>query len=277
VLKLYDLRIYWRESRTPIDFLRLLRVRLSQSKIGLLVCPRPIVVDIDLQSLGRSVRLRSHTTDISVLGELLCGHAYEVAAGAVSLSSGQIVDLGANTGLAARWFLERFPTARIVSVEPERENLSVLRYNLASYGSRADVIGAAVGGHERRASLRTSRGEFGFSLVEPSAGDDDVTVVTMTTVLADVGGNIDFLKCDIEGAEEELFDKCADWVTRVRLASVECHGSFTQTRLIEMLQKNGVSAEVVHSDSTPQFGVETVLFRVRKLGETEIEVRASSE
>ena len=133
-------------------FARLMRVRLSQSKIGPLVCPRPIVVQVALRSLGPGVMLRSHTTDISVLGEILVSRNYEVAAIAAG-NAKTIVDLGANTGLAARWLLERFPQARIVCVEPESGNLAVLMHNLAPYGDRARVIGACVGGHERRVAL----------------------------------------------------------------------------------------------------------------------------
>ncbi len=50
---------YYREAESPGDFWRVMRVRLSQSKLGSLVCPRPIMVDVSLRSLGRGVRLRA--------------------------------------------------------------------------------------------------------------------------------------------------------------------------------------------------------------------------
>jgi hypothetical protein len=42
-------RGYWHGSRRLSDFSRVMRVRLRQSKIGPLVSPRPIVVDVDLE------------------------------------------------------------------------------------------------------------------------------------------------------------------------------------------------------------------------------------
>jgi FkbM family methyltransferase len=241
-----------------------LQVRLSQSKVGPLVCPQPLTVDVDLVSLGPDVRLRSHTTDISVLGEVVVGGAYGVLAAAATDEPRTIVDLGSNTGLAARWLLERFPRARLVSVEPEEGNLAVLRHNLAPYEDRARVIGAAIGGHERRVALTTTSGEFGFTMsdIDSDDGAGNADVVVMESVLADLPWSIDLLKCDIEGAERELFESCADWLPRVRLASVECHGAFTQKDLVALMRANGVDAEILMSESTPQFGCETVVFRV---------------
>lgn len=260
--------MYWRESRGFGDFARLLRVRLSQSKVGPLVCPRPITVDVDLLSLGRDVRLRSHTTDISVLGELLSGGAYRPVAMAVEGEPSVIVDLGANTGLAARWFLERFPATRVVCVEPDPGNVAMLRDNVAGYGGRATVIAAAVGGRARRAGLNSSRGEWGSKITEPVESTDDriVDVVTMETVLAAVPNTIDLLKCDIEGAEQELFESCASWIPRIRLAAVECHHPYRENDLLDTIRLNGAEVDVLVSESTPQFGCDSVVFRVRPQG-----------
>jgi FkbM family methyltransferase len=242
-----------------------MRVRLSQSKVGPLVCPRRITIDADLHSLGRGVRLRSHTSDISVLGEVLLAGSYIPAAAALDDATATIVDLGANTGLVARWLLERFPNARIVSVEPEPGNLAVLRHNLTPYDSRAVVVGACVGARERRVALETTHGEFAFEMKEVTgaaeAGDADV--VTMSTVLDALGSRcVDFLKCDIEGAERELFSSCGEWAPLVRVMSVECHGAFTARDLINALHAHAVKHQILHVEPTPQFGCEGVILRV---------------
>src|SRR5687768_13323103 len=98
---------YARETQSLPDFVQLMRVRLSQSRLGPLVCRRPTSMEIDLAHLGSRVRLRTHTTDIAVLGEVLVGGSYEPLAAAAAGPVATIVDLGANTGLAARWLLER--------------------------------------------------------------------------------------------------------------------------------------------------------------------------
>lgn len=81
-----------------------MRVRLSQSRVGPLVTPRPIVTTVRLKGLG-PVRLRSHTTDISVLSELLVGD--EISALPEMPDARTVIELGANIGLSYRWLRSR--------------------------------------------------------------------------------------------------------------------------------------------------------------------------
>src|SRR5947208_11589746 len=118
-----EVRMYLREARSPLDFARLLRIRLSQSKVGPVVCRDPVTVRVATRTLGRAVVLRSHTTDISVFGEITNGHAYEPLIRTVDGAVKSVVDLGANTGLAARFLLERFRDAMLVAVEPDPGNV----------------------------------------------------------------------------------------------------------------------------------------------------------
>ncbi|MBE2320237.1 FkbM family methyltransferase [Solirubrobacter sp. CPCC 204708] len=249
---------YGREARTPRDFWRVLRVRLSQSKLGPVVCRRPIAVDVNLRSLGR-VRLRSHTSDVVVLGELIEGGSYEPLAAAAGEPVRTIVDLGANTGLAARWLLGRFPGARIAAVEPEDGNLSVLRRNLEPIGSAAHVVGACIGATPRRVVMVGAR-EDGFRMSDDSDGTTDV--VTMEHVLETLEADrVDLLKVDIEGAEEELFDHCGGWIHRVGVVSVECHHPFTADSLLERLERHGAQPEALSIERTP-LGYDMALVRI---------------
>ena len=188
----------------------------------------------------------------------MVARSYEIAANAVG-DAKRIVDLGANTGIAARWFLERFPNATIVSVEPERGNAAVLRHNLSSYADRAHMIDACIGARPRRVTMAGTPGnEFGFTMTEVPGGDTEV--VTMESVLQLFGGDrIDLLKCDIEGAERELFESSATWLSKVDVLAVECHGEFTARRLVGALEANGVTGRQIMFESTPQFGCEQIV------------------
>jgi FkbM family methyltransferase len=173
-----------------------------------------------------------------------------------------IVDLGANTGLAARWLLERLPHARVVSVEPEPGNAALLRRNLEKYANRARVIEACIGGWERRVALIGSVGnEFGYAMVEEQNGSIDV--VTMNRVLDELASDqIDLLKCDIEGAEQELFENGSEWLAKIHIMHVECHGKFTAQRLLDTLAEKGVTTRELEFESTPQFGCEQIVLSV---------------
>jgi FkbM family methyltransferase len=252
---------YARETRTPADFVWLMRIRLSQSKVGWLVCPRPIARDIDLPRFGGPVRLRSHTTDISVLSEVLVCHAYDSVPAHTGEDVASVVDLGANIGLTARWMAARWPESSIVCVEPEPGNAAVLRRNVGPLNGSVRVVEACVGAEERRVGLATTTGEHGFAMTD---GDADLTVdvVTMDRVLGGLpDGEIDILKCDIEGAERELFEHCRPWINRVKVAVVECHNGFRGADLIAMLEANGGRFDVLHNEIDPGYGLETVTLR----------------
>src|SRR5436190_19536395 len=68
-----------------------------------------------------------------------------------------IVDAGANIGIAALAFATQFPDARIVAVEPDPQNVEMLRRNL---GGRPNciVVEAAIGAERGFVSLRNDEG-----------------------------------------------------------------------------------------------------------------------
>ena len=252
-----ELSVYRSECRRPRDLARLMRVRLSQSRVGRWVTPRPIVVEVDLRTLGPAVRLRSHSSDISVLNELLLGGSYEPLPGATATAP-TVVDLGANIGLSFRWLRARYPRARFLCVEPESGNLEVLHANVRALDGEARIVAACVGGRERRVNLAGGRGDWGFRMAEasPDAGPGAVAVTTMDALLADAGiERIGVLKCDIEGAERELFENCSSWIGRVDAMSVECHAdSISAEGLLAAVAANGGRFEVSHRERNPHLG-----------------------
>jgi FkbM family methyltransferase len=245
------------------DFLRLMRIRLSLSKVGGLACPHPIVAEVRLASLGGTIRLRSHTSDVSVLKELLLGGTYDATSRYAERRIRTIVDLGANTGLAARWLLNRHPGATIVCVEPEPKNAAMLRSNVKGTTRGAQVVEACVGARERRVRLTSSIGAWGYAMKELNEGEENgVEVVTLERVLEETGvQQVDLLKCDIEGAEREVFAACAPWIDRVRLAVVECHDGFNGDALLALIGANGARFEIVNRERDDVTAHEVVTLR----------------
>lgn len=256
-----ELHVYWRECVRLRDFVRLMRVRLSQSRVGRWVAPRSIIADVDLRTLGPSVRLRSHTSDISVLKELLMGGSYEPLPDAAAVDT--VVDLGANIGLSFRWLRARYPGARFLCVEPDPGNLDVLRANVRALDERAEIVAACVGGHERKVKLVSGRGEWGFRMTDVQdhrAHTEEIDVRTMDALLAEAGiDRIGVLKCDIEGAESEVFEDCRSWIGRVDAMSVECHADSMSTEaLLAALSASGAQFAVRHLERNPDLGFDIV-------------------
>jgi len=245
-----------------------MRVRLSQSKVGRWVTPRPITVDVNLRTLGPSVRLRSHTTDISVLKEILVGDSYTPLPADRNVKS--VVDLGANIGLSFRWLRTRYPGAQFVCVEPDPGNLEILRANVRAVDPSASIHAACVGGHEREVHLVSGDGEWGFRMTDdPSAAGAHHTagipVTTMEAILGDAGiDRVGVLKCDIEGAEAEVFADCRSWIGRVDAMSVECHSdTMTTDALLSAVAQNGGRFDVTHLEANPHLGFDIVTLQRR--------------
>ena len=137
-----------------------------------------------------------------------------------------ILDVGANVGffsLCARSF---YPTAKIHAYEPNPRIFPFLEQNV----SKCDVtlFQEALGAKSGR-NLATTQ----------SVPDGPISQTSLASVLSRIGGHVDLLKLDCEGAEWDLFEasECWDAVGALRM---EYHllGSHTikelQVRLSEL-------------------------------------------
>ncbi len=144
-----------------------------------------------------------------------------------------VLDLGANVGFSAAYFLSIFPNARILAVEPDEGNLAICKANLSPYGDRVVLLHGAV--WSRPATLGVVKGTFGdgrewaTQVVElvneerPSIGVQAWDVGSLIDMSG--GGSVDLLKVDIERAELSVFGESAgSWLHRVRNICIELHG-----------------------------------------------------
>jgi FkbM family methyltransferase len=135
-----------------------------------------------------------------------------------------IVDGGANIGLATLGFAHDFPDARVVAVEPDNDNMRVVRQNIAPLGDRVVPVQAAVAstsGHSR--VIGYERGSAGL-MTEMCAPDAKgaIPAWSIEDLVAMVpGGSPWIVKLDIEGAQREVFSANTEWVTRTDLIILE--------------------------------------------------------
>ena len=138
-----------------------------------------------------------------------------------------ILDLGANVGFASAYFASRYPSARILAVEPDPENCELCRENLMPYGDRVKVLQGAVWPYLAWLNLSYEAGDGWATQVkladsEMTASVEGRDVGTLLDI-ADVE-TADLLKIDIEGSEAEVFaSNTESWLPRVRHICIELH------------------------------------------------------
>lgn len=188
--------------------------------------------------LGSGPYLRLRTTDW-VLVEIFSG-AYEVDLSPLG-DVKEILDLGANVGLASIYLAGRLPDARFTCVEPSPDNFRLLRENLRRNLPEARAVNAAVvakgGAYSLEESTIPAEGR-----VVPGTGREGVPVqaLTIPDILAAVGlDSVDLLKVDIEGGEVDLFAAADAWSDRVGALIAEVHEPLTVAEAESRLAEHG--------------------------------------
>jgi FkbM family methyltransferase len=171
---------------------------------------------------------RPHTSDWAVFGQIFLMREYACLTDLPHV--GLVLDCGANVGFSAAYFLTRFPTCRVMAVEPDPANFAVLERNLAPYGNRATAIRAGVWSHPTRLTMSEvpyRDGRDWARQVRECRPDEPggLPAVDIPTLLAESGAErISLLKLDIEGAEAVVFaDPTAPWLDKVDTLVIELH------------------------------------------------------
>ncbi|MEM4188509.1 MAG: FkbM family methyltransferase [Candidatus Hadarchaeum sp.] len=182
-----------------------------------------------IKIFGQPFYLRLGGADPKVLVEVFLRGIYQIPLR--NKENLTIVDAGAHIGVAAVFFANRFMPVRIISIEPTPQNTWLLELNTRFY-SCIHLIGAAL--WWRSGLLQVAdhgSGSSGFRVGEAANGRANVRVpaVTVDDILEEFDlERIDLLKCDIEGAEREVFEHADSWIHRVDVVAVEVHDRFKQ-------------------------------------------------
>lgn len=175
------------------------------------------IYTFSFHSLQHPVSLRPRTSDFSVFRQIFMNDEYGID---FQPPPRTIIDAGANIGLASVYFVNRFPSTKVVAIEPEPDNLRIATMNVASYSNIRLVAGAL---WNERTTLTIQPGADKWSTqVKPEAGT--VKAMTVPDIMLEFGFDvIDLLKIDIEGAEMDLFKGDCSWLKKVRVLVIELH------------------------------------------------------
>jgi FkbM family methyltransferase len=183
-------------------------------------------------------KMRNNTTDYKVFSQVaLNGEYFPIVNKVKNTLSGRtdinIVDLGANIGISSLFFHQHFPDAKIISIEPEISNYSILldHIRINDLMSKIIPINKAIWDKddylEVDDTLRERR-EWGIVYKERSQQSqiDCIEAITMETLKKENKiKDISLLKIDIEGAERMLehIDIAKSFFKDVYCFAIEIH------------------------------------------------------
>lgn len=147
-----------------------------------------------------------------------------------------IIDCGANIGMSVIFFKYLYPEAKIIAFEPDPEIFSVLARNVQVFELQNVVLYQNAVWNTNTTLAFKPDGSVGGHLVTGKENAERSIQVPTIRLKEFLNTDVDFLKLDIEGAEDVVLNDCSDVLRSVRCLFVEYHGeSSTRQTLQDLL------------------------------------------
>ncbi len=171
----------------------------------------------------------------------------------------KILDLGANIGLSVLFFKKLYPKAQITAFEADPKIFGYLMKNIHGNGYRDVELINKAAWHEDTTLKFSSEGADGGRAAFPGDGNlIDIEAVDMKRFLE--GRRFDFLKMDIEGAEEFVLPACGEYLPAFKFVSMEYHSKAGRKqcldRIIGLLSDAGFRIHIHAGSCSPSPFVE---------------------
>lgn len=165
----------------------------------------------------------------------------------------RILDIGANIGLSVLYFKRLYPQAIITAYEADPVIFNYLKNNVHGNGfSDVKLVNKAVWDENTTLKFNSEGADGGRVALD---NDDNIISVEAVDIRHILNENsYDFLKIDIEGAEERVFPACKDYLPSFKFVFVEYHSIVGKKQcldtIISLLTEAGFRIHI-QSDVSP--------------------------
>ncbi|UKN01561.1 FkbM family methyltransferase [Paracrocinitomix mangrovi] len=180
------------------------------------------VFSFKVNGYQNKIFLRNGTSDVATFYQCIFNKEYDIP---IDFEPKVIVDLGANIGLTSAFFKAKYPTAKVIAVEPESSNFEILKKNLENL-SDVNLIQAGIWNKDGHLEIvDKGLGHYGYMVHEvPSATEKSIQAVSLNSIIEKNNiDKIDVLKIDIEGSEKALFSENTEWLKFIKVIIIELH------------------------------------------------------
>jgi FkbM family methyltransferase len=222
---------------------------LDKAILGAVRRTLPTIPSIYLPGLGQSI---SFLPDVpSSYQEIFVRQVYRTVAPIPK--NAVVLDLGAYIGLFSIYISKLCPAARVTTVEANPQTIPILTANLqqsTDHGSKIAVIHGAICDHGGsismtvHAKLAAHIGATAYRNIDSWPDHSEFTEVTVPAIpLASLLQEpVDFMKCDIEGAEYAALSSVDFSPKLIRQAAIEFHDIDTRTDEFKSFLTKAISA-----------------------------------
>lgn len=216
---------------------------------------RSKVVIRQLAINGRTLTLRFPENEFDrqqwELSHLYIDDPYQLASLPKNIRT--ILDIGGNLGFFALLARNYFPKATIHCYEPNPVLLPVIQTNTSDFNIQ--VFSEGVGGSASRATMNCDGPTLEGSTVPSDSGE--IIITALSQAIERIGGSVDLLKMDCEGAEWSILEDRIS-LSKVRHLAMEYHleaqGPHSVASLIHRLKDLGFFIDSFKEASNPLVG-----------------------
>ena len=155
-----------------------------------------------------------------------------------------IIDCGANIGLSLYYFKKLYPNSKILAFEPDDSIFAILEKNVSGFPNNGDIKLEKKAVWIENAQLEFfSEGALAGSLVTDFGKKNNIIKIEAVNFKEYLNQPVDFLKIDIEGAENKLIFDLKGKLGNVKNLFLEYHGIVGETQnlgeILNLIKEEG--------------------------------------
>lgn len=209
--------------------------------------PKKGFLKLHLKGLKHSIKIRKNFIDKEVVGYVFADK-YHLPPKDTQLSKTPVIlDLGSNIGLTIVHLKQLYPDSIIYGYEMNTDNYLLAKHNTKFY-KNIHLHNQAIWTENTTVSYNASSDFDAYSLKKNDTDSASIKIQS-TTVLSIIKKynltEIDYVKMDIEGAEEDILNQeDLTWLQYVKAINIEMHLDENQDidTYINILKKHGFNA-----------------------------------
>ena len=158
-----------------------------------------------------------------------------------------IIDCGSNIGCSTNYFINSYKNAKIISIEPDDDNFSLLSKNVKN--ENAILYKRAISNENFCYEVKEAEDNRAKSIIKVNQENSKKTLTINQILNEESNKNFSpfLIKIDIEGHEKDLFSSNTEWFDKFRIIIIEIHdwmlpgNSVSKgylTSIVESMKKN---------------------------------------